>query len=139
MGRTVSTFVGRQRIVALDSGALIALSREDVNAAALVAQLRRFGATMVVPAPVLAEVLRGTSRDALVHRVLRVFDADKPTTAAAARAAGNLLGQSRSEAKRTVDALIIATAIEHGATAVVTRDERDFTALAPRGLAVLGL
>lgn len=69
MGRTVSRVVGRQRIVALDSGALIALSREDVTAAALVAQLRRLGATMVVPAPVLAEVLRGTNRDAPVHRI----------------------------------------------------------------------
>jgi hypothetical protein len=45
-GRTASAILGRKRIVAFDSGALIALSREDVSAAALVKKLRQFGATL---------------------------------------------------------------------------------------------
>lgn len=125
--------------VAFDSGAIIALSRDDARAYAILTALRKSEADIIVPAPVLAEVLRGTPRDAAVHRILKSFDADKPTSADAARTAGIFLGRSSSNAERTVDALIIATAVEHGATSIVTRDGKDFRALAPPQLTVLGL
>jgi predicted nucleic acid-binding protein len=101
--------------------------------------MRRAGAPIIIPAPVLAEVLRGTPRDAPVHRVLRIFDAERPMSPAAARHAGSLLGATRSHPARTLDALIVATALEHGATTILTQDERDIAALAPPRLAVLSI
>ena len=123
--------------IALDSGAVIALSRNDRGMRALLREARTDGALVIVPAPVLAEVLRGSRRDAAVHRILKAIDIERPMSASASRLAGKLLGRHQLSAKHTLDALIVATAIEHGASTIVTQDEADLTALAPADLAVI--
>ena len=110
--------------LALDTGAVIALSRGDQRARALLRAAANDDVVTIVPAPVLAEALRGGPRDAAVHRVLSgrpyaieivAVDGD------AAQAAGELLGRARLK-DATVDALIVATAIRAGASTILTTD-----------------
>ncbi len=137
MGGTAGAAVAEKQKVAVDSSALVALSREKVTARGLLDQLRRHGTTIVVPAPVLAETIFGGHRDAAIHRVLRMLDDEVPTSPDAARVAGAMVGAYQRRTDRVVDAMIIATAIEHGATAVMTQDASDFEALAPDNFTVL--
>lgn len=125
--------------IALDSGAIIALSRRDENVFALLRKLRREGAMIFVPAPVFAEVLRGSARDARVHQILNSLDEEVDTSAAAAREAGRLIGAALPRAASVVDALIVATALEGGATTIVTSDANDMARLAPSSLAVVSI
>ena len=109
----------------LDSGAVIAWSRGDVRARALLARALELGLDIRIPVVVLAEVLRGGAGDALIHRVrnaVDVFPADEAT----ARLAGALLGRTRGA--NTVDALVAAEAVIAGAD-VVTGDPADLRAL----------
>ncbi len=66
-----------------------------------------------------------------------MLDDEVPTSPDAARVAGAMVGAHRRRSDRVVDAMIIATAIEHGATAVMTQDVSDFEALAPDNFTVL--
>jgi len=118
--------------LALDTGAVIALSRGDQRARALLRAAANDDVVTIVPAPVLAEALRGGPRDAAVHRVLNgrpyaieivAVDGD------AAQAAGELLGRTRLK-DATVDALIVATAIRAGASTILTTDITDVRRLA---------
>ena len=116
-----------KRRVAFDSGMVIALSRKSASAFALLDELARI-AFFIIPAPVLAEVLRGKPSDSAIHWVLNKYADDVvPTNGSAARAAGRALGSTK--ARLIVDALIGATALEHGAKVIVTGDSRDYHAL----------
>jgi predicted nucleic acid-binding protein len=117
--------------LALDTAALIALSRGDQRVRALLLAAANNDVATIVPAPVLAETLRGTRQDAKVHWVLNsrphaieVVGLDGRT----ARAAGEILGRT-GLADATVDALIVAIAIEVGARTIVTGDVRDISRL----------
>jgi predicted nucleic acid-binding protein len=125
------------RVLALDSGAIIALARGDAYAAALVQEIREDGGSVAVPAPVLAEVLRGGRSDAAVHRVLNAIDYELTTTPRAARAAGAAIGRVRGAPSLTLDALIVETAVEHGTDGIMTQDLRDMRALAAGRLVIL--
>lgn len=119
----------RRDIVALDSGALIAIGKGDRDVEALIREFRFAGAQIIVPAPVLAEAIRGGSRDANTNRLLQAIASVVATTEAAARSAGTRLSTVKSATPPTVDALIVATAEEHHASLILTSDPTDLRKL----------
>src|SRR5215471_9235173 len=68
------------------------------------------GHRVLTSAAVLAEVLRGTSRDAGLHRVLARV-AVEPVSEAIGQRAGHLIGAAGMSAAQAVDAMVAATAI----------------------------
>jgi predicted nucleic acid-binding protein len=83
------------------------------------------GAGVVVSAITLAEVLRGGSRDAALHRVLsRIVTV--PVTASLGRAAGELLGMAGLSGRRcAVDSVVAATALIMVRPVVVLTSDSD--------------
>jgi predicted nucleic acid-binding protein len=127
-------------VVGFDSGALIALSRGNVALRAFLRVWASRGVRLLVPAPVLAEVLRGGARDAALHRVLRNSGVEiVPLSAAAARRAGELLGSAGAKPSYTLDALIVAVALESGVTEMFTSDSYDIELLAGDAFTVVGV
>lgn len=116
-----------QRLI-LDSGAVIALSRGEARARAFLARALELGAPVEVPVVVLAETIRGGPRDAPVHRVLKAVGVVPDTRESHGRTAGGLLGAARSTA--TVDALVVAQALENGGAQILTGDPEDLRRLA---------
>jgi predicted nucleic acid-binding protein len=112
----------------LDAGAVIALSRNDARARAALAAAVESGAEVTVPAVVVAETVRGGATDAPVNRVLKAVGEVDIADEAAARTAGRLLAEAGSAA--TVDALVVATAVEAGGAVILTGDPDDLSALA---------
>jgi predicted nucleic acid-binding protein len=112
----------------LDSGAVIALSRGDDRALAYLKRAVELDAQVWVPVAVLAETLRGHARDAAVHRILNAIGRTRDTTVAMGRRAGALLGSAGGT--NTVDALVVAEAIDTGGADVLTGDPADLAALA---------
>ena len=68
------------------------------------------GHRVLTSAAILAEILRGTRRDAEVHRVLARV-AVEPVTGAIGQRAGQLIGAAGMSAQQAVDAMVAATAI----------------------------
>ena len=106
------------------------------------------GHRVLTSSGVLAEVLRGGSRDAEVHRVLARV-AVEPVSEAIGQRAGHLIGAVRMSAAEAVDAMVAATAIaeaEHAEASdseasvlIVTSDLPHLTKLVARraGVAVV--
>jgi len=117
----------RQRLI-LDAGAVIALSRSDVRARAALAAAVDVGAEVSIPAVVVAETVRGAATDAPVNRVVKAVGQVDLIDEAIGRAAGRLLGEVGSS--ETVDAIVIATALEAGGAVVLTGDPDDLEVLA---------
>jgi len=113
-----------QRLI-LDSGAVIAWSRGDVRARALLTRALELALDIRIPVAVLAETLRGGPRDAPIYRVRNAVDV-MPTEEPTARLAGALLGRTRGT--NTVDALVAAEAVTAAAD-VLTRDADELRAL----------
>jgi predicted nucleic acid-binding protein len=109
------------RVVVYDSGALIAAERDDPKFRAVhqryVAESRR----IIVPAPVLAQVWRGGSRQARMSWTLRGCVVE-PTIEVVARYAGVLLG--RSGTSDAIDAIVVASALTRDGV-IVTSDPND--------------
>jgi predicted nucleic acid-binding protein len=116
-----------QRLI-LDSGAVIALSREDARARAVVASAREAGVEVSIPSLAVAETVRGTAKDAPVNRIIKSVGEVTGADEVVGRVAGGLLGSARSDA--TVDAVIVATAIEMGGAVILTGDPDDLDPLA---------
>jgi predicted nucleic acid-binding protein len=116
-----------QRLI-LDAGAVIGLSRADVRARAALAAALEAGAEVSVPVVVVAETVRGGPVDAPVNRVLKAIGAVDVADEPVGRTAGRLLGSAGSAA--TVDALVVATAIEAGGAVILTGDAGDLGRLA---------
>jgi predicted nucleic acid-binding protein len=116
-----------QRLI-LDSGAVIALARHEQPARAFVARALELGAEVEVPVVVVAETVRGGPRDAPVHRVLKAIGSVPDTREAHGRTAGRLLGTAQSNA--TVDALVVAQAVEAGGARILTGDPEDLERMA---------
>ncbi len=68
------------------------------------------GHRVLTSAAILAEILRGGSRDAEVHRVLARV-AVEPVSEAIGQRAGHLIGAAGMSAGQAVDAMVAATAI----------------------------
>ena len=83
---------------------------------------------MSIPAVVVAETVRGAAADAPVNRVLKAVGEVDIADEAVGRTAGRLLSTARSSA--TVDAVVVATAVEAGGAVVLTGDSEDLGALA---------
>ncbi|MBI4706172.1 MAG: PIN domain-containing protein [Deltaproteobacteria bacterium] len=123
----------------LDAEALSALAHATSRAVsaqrarAILSVAHELGALVRVPAPVLAEVFRGGSRDAAVERVLggkgiRVVD----LTARMARHAGALLGAAKLDSVHAIDAFVVATAAALGGGIIAAHDPDDLAQLADR-------
>ncbi len=115
----------------LDAGALIALERGDRRMTMIVADARRHGERLVVPAGVLAQVWRDGRRQAVVARLVRSSTCEIRTLdAAEARAVGVLLGVTgRSD---VVDASVVVAShavADRGRRQVVTSDPGDLAQL----------
>lgn len=118
-----------QRLI-LDSGAVIALSRAEQRARAFLERAQELGVPVEIPVVVVAETVRGGPRDAPVDRVLEAVGMVPEARLAHARTAGRLLGAARST--DTVDALVVAHAVEAGGAQVLTGDPDDLERLAAR-------
>jgi len=112
----------------LDSGAVIALSRNDQRARAALAAAWEAGAEVSIPSVVVAETVRGTAKDAAVNRIIKAAGVVNGAGEGIGRVAGALLGAARSSS--TVDAVVVATAIESGGGVILTGDPDDLDALA---------
>lgn len=95
--------------------------------AALAAALEA-GADVSVPAAVVAETVRGAATDAPVNRVLKAIGEIDVANEGIGRTAGRLLGTAGSAA--TIDAIVVATAIETGGAVILTGDAGDLGAVA---------
>lgn len=115
-----------QRLI-LDAGAVIALSRAEPRARAALASALEAGAEVSVPAVVVAETVRGGATDASVNRVLKAVGEVDIADELIGRSAGKLLAGCGSSA--TVDAIVVATAVEAGGAVVLTGDPDDLGAL----------
>jgi hypothetical protein len=117
-------------IVALDSGALIALSRGNREARGTVLAWSSRGAEFIIPTPVLTETLRGGAGDAAVNWVIRRSDAEvAELSSKSARRAGELLGAARAKPLHAIDAMIVSIAMESGARDILTSDPDDLRLL----------
>lgn len=112
----------------LDAGAVIGLSRAQARARAALAAALEAGAEVSVPAVVVAETVRGGPADAPVNRVLKAVGGVDVVDESIGRTAGRLLGSAGSAG--TVDAVVVATAIEAGGAVILTGDADDLGALA---------
>ncbi|WP_269148644.1 type II toxin-antitoxin system VapC family toxin [Carbonactinospora thermoautotrophica] len=113
-------------------GTLVLDSEGVVKAAAGKARVRAYlqtalrrRARVVVSAVTLTEVLRGTPRDAAVHRVLGAASI-VPVTPDLARHAGELLGATGLGGHRcAIDALVAATALAQSRPVVLLTSDPD--------------
>jgi predicted nucleic acid-binding protein len=134
MGRTRTLAAATRQGFTLDAGALIAIERHDGRMIALLERAR--GARFAVPVPALAQVWRGTGRQAHLARFLALPDVDiVPWDEAAALAVGVLCGATG--ASDVVDAFVVLCARERG-DRVVTSDVDDLGRIDP-GVELVGL
>ncbi|MFF0307490.1 type II toxin-antitoxin system VapC family toxin [Streptosporangium sp. NPDC004379] len=125
----------RKRLSPHDHGALV-LDNEGLNRAAIdrtmyirlkVAHLD--GRRVITSAAILAEILRGGSRDAGVHRVLGGVVVE-PVTPDIGERAGKLIGAAGLTTDQAVDAMLAATALtQQGPVLIVASDVPHLTAL----------
>lgn len=120
------------RALILDSEALNALARASERpvlaqrARAILRVAYDERALVRVPAPVLAELCRGSPADAAVNRILNGRGIVVVELAAnAARRAGALLARARLGSAHAVDAFVVATALEFGSSVIATGDPDD--------------
>lgn len=116
-----------QRLI-LGAGAVIALARSDQRVRAVLAAAREARVHVSIPSVVVAETVRGVVADAPVNRVLTAVGEVDAADEAIGRTAGRLLGDAGSSS--TVDAVVVATAVEAGGAVVLTGDPDDLSALA---------
>lgn len=115
--------------VTLDTGALIAIERGDRRLQALLDEAAAASADLAVPAGVIAQAWRGSSRQARLARFLALSSVTVVVLdELEARAAGVLCG--RAGTADVVDASVVLCARARG-HAVVTGDQDDLAALDP--------
>ena len=111
--------------ITLDTGALIAIERGDHLLGAYLRLAYRRSRPLVVPAPVLAQVWRGSQNARIAQFLGLVFV--EPMSARLAREAGELLG--RAGLADVVDAAVVVGAASRG-DEIVTGDMEDISRLA---------
>lgn len=121
----------------LDSEALNALANPaargalTMRARAIARIAHERGALVRVPAPVLAEVCRGSRFDAAVNVVLNrgaILVVD--LTREIAQRAGALLTRTRMSSANAVDAFVVATALDFDTAVIASGDAADLARLA---------
>lgn len=114
--------------IVLDADGVSKAAAADRRVHAMLASARNRDARVVISAVTLAEVLRGSPRDAATYRVLTRI-VELPVTSEIGRAAGGLLG-STGLSGATVDAVVAATALRQpGPVLLVTSDPSDMAKL----------
>lgn len=108
----------------LDAGALIAIEKRDRKAGAMLRVLQREGVPVHTSAAAVAQVWRGSRRQANLARVLRGVDI-APLDEVAARKVGELL--RASDSRDLVDAHVVLLVPQDGS--VMTSDDDDINAL----------
>ncbi len=121
----------------LDSEALNALANPGtrgslmVRARAIAQVAYERGALLRVPAPVLAEVCRGSRFDAAVNVVLnRGAIVVTDLTREISQRAGALLTRARMSSANAIDAFVVATALEFDSAVIASGDTADLSRLA---------
>lgn len=116
--------------IVLDAGALIAIERRSPHIQALLTRFRAAGKPVVVPTVVVAQVVRGGGRQAMLRRFLAdsyvSYSAFDYTTALRV---GALLGASGTS--DVVDAAVVALSIDMRFSPVVTSDPGDLHKIRP--------
>jgi predicted nucleic acid-binding protein len=128
--------------IALDSGALIKLSHGDPLTRAVLRKWTDEKWETIVPAPVLAETLRGGPADTLVHRILSSRATAVTVVGVSERAgrdAGERLGATGLPPQSTLDALIVASAVAERAEHILTADPSDIGPLSGADLKVIAI
>lgn len=116
----------------LDADGVSKAARGQAHAVKFIVAAAGLSLPVAASAITLTETLRGTPRDAPVHRLLKGIEVI-PVDAEIARAAGALLGKAKRS--DTIDAVVVATALMlerryAGPVLVLTSDRRDLAALA---------
>ncbi len=114
------------RTVVLDAGAFIAAERRDRHLAELIAGANAEGATILIPATVIAEIWRTPPRP-YARMVVESVDEVVALDAALARRVGALIGAAGST--QIVDASVALVAIHSKPSIVVTTDPADIASL----------
>jgi hypothetical protein len=114
----------RPRPVVLDSGAVTFFAEGSARADALLAELRKYGAPVVL-SPTLLECLPAPPQDANVNRFLKRCRIEQVVPVQTVRLAA--LARHRAGRGSALDALVVAFGAE---CTVVTGDRDDFRALA---------
>jgi hypothetical protein len=120
----------------LDSEALNALANPgqrgtlSLRARAIAHVAHERGALLRVPAPVVAEVCRGSRFDVAVNQlfkreIIRVTDLSREI----AQRAGALLAKAGMSSANAVDAFVVATALEFDVSVIATGDPNDLVRL----------
>ena len=120
----------------LDSEAVNALANAaergtlSVRARAIARVAHERGVLVRIPAPVLAEVCRGSRYDAAVNQLLkrdaiRVVELTRET----AQRAGTLLEKASLSSRNAVDAFVVSTALEFDSAVIATGDVADLRRL----------
>lgn len=122
-----------ERLV-LDSGAVIALARNDQRARSVLTAAWEAGAIVSIPAVVLAETVRGRPQDAPVNRVIKAVGDFIDVTEHDGRAAGHLLGETKMSA--TIDAIVVTSTERTGGGSILTGDPDDLRRLTERNSSV---
>jgi len=132
----------------LDSEALNALANPGargslaLRARAIAQVAYERGALLRVPAPVLAEVCRGSRFDAAVNAVLnRGAIVVTDLTREISQRAGALLTRARMSSANAIDAFVVATALEFDTAVIASGDTANLSRLAApyRQIALLRL
>jgi len=120
----------------LDSEAVNALANASergslsIRARAMARVAHERGALVRIPAPVLAEVCRGSRRDAAINQLLkrdaiRIVELTRET----AQRAGALLEKASMPSHHAVDAFVVSTALEFDSAVIATGDVADLSRL----------
>ena len=111
--------------VILDAEGLVKLAHGNHFAVSFARDAHDRGGRVMTAASTIAEVLRGGSRDARVHRVLNQITV-VPVDKALGRAAGALLGRTGLSGHRcTIDALLAAVALGQPRPVVLLTSDLD--------------
>ncbi len=116
-----------KRSVVLDAGALIAAERADRRLTALIAASALGGATIVVPAGVVAEVWRTPRTQTRIASLLKTVDTFPALDLEVAKRVGELLAKARRAS--VVDGSVVDAALHHWPALIVTSDPNDLNAL----------
>lgn len=117
----------RSRRLILDAGGILALARGGGDARAILERATREGYVVVIPTPILAQVHRGGRDRARIDLVVNRVDALMPTSARAARLAGEMLAKAGTA--DAVDAIVVAEALLSAPALIMTSDREDLERL----------